>query len=664
MPRLYSPTNRIKFTDIPDKFGMRRDLRAELSQFHSAVVTYAVNHYRDSRKFRERIVDALNIFTYCLIENEIVDTNIQILSSHLFEHLPDVDITIVESKIDSYFLTPESIVWDIAPVELIDDVVEDEHAVPNIVKVISSKIESTEQLGDVNARNSKPISSSNFSKSMSASIQNKPLKSFRAQQRQRVQKSTSYRKPAIAAKREFKKSDLYLEPPTFPKLDVTRPWLTGVDSQYGGTYTIYTTLPDIPRCQNEISVSTDPTMMTDAEYLNLFPPEVIRTRKDIFYERYPRLEYDDDLGCIIPVEGFTTEQVRENILKYPHIYRLRKFLPEYNTSPILVRTEDCMRPFFQTIEINGKLELTSDIWDTLPESKIIPRHVEFVKEYVIRRYLLERDAGMKHNFDIVGGLEPFLVLFMPPEKYAEKGYKDAVAVAKQCVISRVHFKQSRNPIINGKRSAGDCPFAGYCIRPGDCSTACQTFAPLDILLDKNDLPISNPVFRIDDDDITNCCNILNAAKANALKGAASIVFSYSNDSSTTSVDKLLYTAICQYWKGGANLNVYRLNFNSYIHLFQETWSSTAVLQKDQLSDIDKCIASAKILIISNLDFINFKDFQSATLLRILDERRLSKQVKLGITIIVTPATNKLIGEGQMFARMTAMFMSGKVGEIH
>ena len=71
----------------------------------------------------------------------------------------------------------------------------------------------------------------------------------------------------------------------------------------------------------------------------------------------------------------------------------------------------------------------------------------WVKEYVIRRYLLEEEIGISHSYKIAGSLDPFLTLFMPANKYIERGYPDVLEIVKQCVTSRIRYKQSRSPIL-------------------------------------------------------------------------------------------------------------------------------------------------------------------------------------------------------------------------
>lgn len=230
------------------------------------------------------------------------------------------------------------------------------------------------------------------------------------------------------------KEDLYLRPPVFPQFDVTKPWLNV--NKDGEQYTIFTSLPIIPENQSQISVTTNVDIMSRTDLLHLFPNQFIRTRSAVMYEEYGGLEYDKRLGVILPIDGFTADQVRDNIIQYPHFYKLKRFLNGQLLS------------FYTNIEIDGELYDTLEIWDSLPESRLIPKTSEFIKEYVVRRYLLEKDiSGITHKYPLFGKLEPFLTLFTTASDYRIFGYSDPVELAKKCVVSRVNYKQSRNPII-------------------------------------------------------------------------------------------------------------------------------------------------------------------------------------------------------------------------
>ena len=67
-----------------------------------------------------------------------------------------------------------------------------------------------------------------------------------------------------------------------------------------------------------------------------------------------------------------------------------------------------------------------------------------LKEYVIRRYLLERDNGVEHKYKLRGNLQPYITLFAPPEFYNT----DPVELARTAVKARVEFLRSRNPYLD------------------------------------------------------------------------------------------------------------------------------------------------------------------------------------------------------------------------
>ena len=99
------------------------------------------------------------------------------------------------------------------------------------------------------------------------------------------------------------------------------------------------------------------------------------------------------------------------------------------------------------MEIGGELVDTLEVWDKLEISKWIPKQAEFIKEYIVRKYLMDIEyKGETYKFPLFGTLDPYLTLFMPAEDYANRGY-DIVDLAKKSVQSRVSYKQSRSPIL-------------------------------------------------------------------------------------------------------------------------------------------------------------------------------------------------------------------------
>lgn len=230
------------------------------------------------------------------------------------------------------------------------------------------------------------------------------------------------------------KEDLYLNPPTVPQFDTSKVFASGnIDNT---DFAIYNSLPLIPERQTDISVTTEVSKMTSRDLMKLFPNRFIPTRSAALYEQVEGIELHQTLGLILPIKDYTREQLIDNIIQYPHIYKLTRVVDGREIS------------FYTHIEINGVLHKVADIWKTLPESKIIPFKVDLVKDYVVRRYLLERDVDhIQHKYPLANSLKPYLTLCMTPEQYSEFGYTDSESLARACVESRVDFKRSRNPVL-------------------------------------------------------------------------------------------------------------------------------------------------------------------------------------------------------------------------
>lgn len=237
------------------------------------------------------------------------------------------------------------------------------------------------------------------------------------------------------------KDHLFIRPPKIPRFDPDRIWAhTVIDSE---PYTIYESLPLVPTNQNEISCTTNYSLFNDDDFMNLYPNRMIRTRGRDMYRRRDGQAYHEDMGLILRICDFSYEQRLDNVIRYPHLYKLDRVVDgEFET-------------FYQKIEIDGELYRISDVWGDIDDTKDIPYNKEFVKEYVVRRYLLERDIlGINHKYLIHGTLDPFLTLFTTPKHYQRLGYPDSLYLAKQCVKSRISYKQSRNAMLRKMKMYG------------------------------------------------------------------------------------------------------------------------------------------------------------------------------------------------------------------
>lgn len=379
---------------------------------HSLIITYVFSHYKNSRKYKQQIVNALNLVTYNVYNLDPTPFSWD-KSSPLttIPNLPDEDSFL--EVIGNIYLTVEGIDWsELKPTHDFLQDTDTQSAAPSTTKTS----------GQLNS-NSNSNSSSSSNTFSSSPVASKPTQTHRVNQLNQE-----------AVIRVTPKQDLYIQPPSIPQFDYKKPWMKCIDGP--DSLVIYTTLPEIPTRQNEISVTTDVNKMTRKELINLYPNQLIRTRASVMYEELEGVTLHPEFGLILPIEGYTQEQLVDNVVKYPHIFKL---LREVNNE---------FYSFYTHIEVDGELVGILDIWDDLPEAKLLPRNKEFVKEYVVRRYLLERDIKhVEHKYPIHGTFDSFLTLFMPSDKYIQYGYNDVEELARQCVLSRVSYKQSRNPVI-------------------------------------------------------------------------------------------------------------------------------------------------------------------------------------------------------------------------
>lgn len=234
------------------------------------------------------------------------------------------------------------------------------------------------------------------------------------------------------------KEDLYLSPYEVPCVDLDRIFFERKLDDYH--FIMYESYPPIPTVQNEITCTTNENILTNRDRMALYPNRYIKTRPRELYNAVVGMEYHELLGSIVPVGGFTTEQIIDNIIRYPHFHCMRRIAGDGSYG-------NEFTPFWGEIEIDGQLHKLNEVWRDLPESKIIPATKEFMKEYQIRRYLLERDAGVKHKYPLQGDLGEFITLFMTPDMYIQLGYTDVEGMAEKCVHSRIKFHRTRNPML-------------------------------------------------------------------------------------------------------------------------------------------------------------------------------------------------------------------------
>lgn len=186
----------------------------------------------------------------------------------------------------------------------------------------------------------------------------------------------------------------------------------------------------------------------------------------------------------------------------------------------------------------------------------------------------------------------------------------------------------------------NCIFSGHCIQE-ICDKSCVSLAETTYLLERNNISMSSEIFRRDVKHIEWYVNMLNKAEGK-LKTLIC-------KSTVSSAELLTYCGICQKWRGSRlHCTVYNLKFSQYIEAIKKSWSMKS--EPDELEYMRIWASSAKLLIISNLDYVNFKDFECQTLLTLLQSRESSDFT----TILVSPAFSSLVGSGQFFVRLQAI----------
>ena len=367
----------IKFTQLTDKLNYPPNLKGELSTHHASIVTYAIEHFQNKSSFKSQVVSILNTVSYYIVDGDSLPSDWS--SENPFSNIEVIDQSSCESKLGKLFIKVRDISWDVEEKEL--------NTAINAVEIEPKK----------------------------------SVELFKVPEPEKKLQPTP-------------KEHLYIRPPTIPQFDVSKPWLHQIVN--GESYAIYKSLPEVPIIQNQVSVTTDVNVMTVADLMKLYPNCYIKTRPAVMYEYHEGLTLDPDVGIIIPVVGFSPKQVIDNVVKYPHWFKLMRLV------------DDKLVNFYQHIEVNNQLLDTLEVWDTLPDSKKMPKTADFIKEYVVRRYLLERDLkGIEHTYPLFGSFDPFMILFTSPEEYSRLGYKDVSNYARQCVEARVAYKRTRNPII-------------------------------------------------------------------------------------------------------------------------------------------------------------------------------------------------------------------------
>lgn len=184
----------------------------------------------------------------------------------------------------------------------------------------------------------------------------------------------------------------------------------------------------------------------------------------------------------------------------------------------------------------------------------------------------------------------------------------------------------------------NCIFSAHCTED-ICDTACPILVETTNLLDRNNIKIKSDIFKISEENYTK-------AKTTLKKALATNLVVIEAKKTVVTADLITYCAICEHWQGSQlHCTVYNLRYAKYLDTLKSSWSSK---QEAECIEYEKIFMNtAKVLVISGMDFVNFKDFESQTLLSLLQSREDGDKS----TIIVIPSVNNLIGSGAFFERL-------------
>ena len=190
----------------------------------------------------------------------------------------------------------------------------------------------------------------------------------------------------------------------------------------------------------------------------------------------------------------------------------------------------------------------------------------------------------------------------------------------------------------------NCIFSGHCSKQV-CDKSCPTLAETTYLLERNGIAMSSDVFRADPKRLSRFSDIIDSSEGK--------LRTISSTNTVQDADLLTYCSICKNWKGSRlHCTVYNLKYSKYIEMIKKSWST-----KSETSDLEYMrifSSSAKVLIISNIDYVNFRDFECQTLLTLLQSRAGSEYT----TFIVSPPVKSLVGDSLFFGKLTEIIRGG------
>lgn len=170
----------------------------------------------------------------------------------------------------------------------------------------------------------------------------------------------------------------------------------------------------------------------------------------------------------------------------------------------------------------------------------------------------------------------------------------------------------------------NCIFTAHCIETF-CDKSCPILAETSYLLERNNLQPTNPVFNASTEKIEKAMKLLDNNEQTLIAYEVG-----AKENTVYEADLLTYCAICKYWKGSQlHCTVYNLKYSKYLDELRKSWKAG---ESEELQYAKIWSETAKVLIISNTDYVSFSDFESQTLLNLIQQRQSDNLT----TIVVRP----------------------------
>ncbi len=203
----------------------------------------------------------------------------------------------------------------------------------------------------------------------------------------------------------------------------------------------------------------------------------------------------------------------------------------------------------------------------------------------------------------------------------------------------------------------NCIFTPHCTE-SFCDKSCPNLVETSYLLERNKIEMDSPVFK-------DMYHKLDSIMKGLSKTESGVQTFFANSKDSVKVAELItYCEICKNWKGSRlHCSVYNLKYSKFLEDVKKSWGLKS--EPEDLEYVRIWIDTCKVLVISNMDYVRFGDFETQTLLNLLQQRQ-SNDKK---TIIISPPLNRLVAGSSnnssnlFFESLKQILNTNKVGMV-